>query len=94
MFTHHSDNKMHNEKNNGKDNTTLTDLSDGQAGTIVSIIGGKHAVKRLADLGLKTGTMVKVVRKTLFSGPVQIEVSGSRLILGRGLASKIIVGLQ
>jgi ferrous iron transport protein A len=87
MFMHRRENKMDNEKNN----TTLTDLADGQTGTIISIIGGKHAVKRLADLGLKTGTRIKVVRKTLFSGPVQIEVSGSRLILGRGLASKIIV---
>jgi len=90
MFIHSKGNKMINEK----DSTILTDLSDGQTGTIVSIIGGKQAVKRLADLGLKTGTGIKVVRKTLFSGPVQIEVSGSRLILGRGLASKIIVRLQ
>jgi len=30
----------------------------------------------------------------MFSGPVQIEVSGSKLVLGRGLASKIQVKLK
>lgn len=69
----------------------LTELEDGQKGTIISVHGGKNLIKRLADLGLTYGTELKVIRRTLFSGPVQIEVSGSRLVLGRGLASKIIV---
>ena len=76
---------------NEKDKAILTDLKDGQAGIIVSIAGGKNAAKRLADLGLTTGKRIKVLRKTLFSGPVQVEVGGSKLVLGRGLASKIMV---
>ena len=76
-------------KESGKKN--LTDLEDGQAGIIVSISGGIEAAKRLADLGLITGTVIKVLRKTLFSGPVQIEVCGSKLAIGRGLASKIMI---
>jgi len=79
---------------NEKDKTVLTDLEDGQTGIIVSIAGGKKASKRLADLGLTPGTEIKVVGRALFSGPVQIEVSGSKLVLGRGLASKILVGLK
>jgi len=73
--------------------TVLTDLEDGQAGIIVSIAGGKRASKRLADLGLNPGAGIKVVGRILFSGPVQIEVCGSKLVLGRGLASKILVEL-
>lgn len=73
------------------DKKHLTDLEDGQAGIIVSIAGGKKAAKRLADLGLTSGASIKVLRKTLFSGPVQVEVGGSKLVLGRGLASKIMV---
>ncbi len=76
-------------KESGKKN--LTDLEDGQTGIIDSISGGKEAAKRLADLGLTTGTVIKVLRRTLFSGPVQIEVCGSKLVLGRGLASKIMI---
>ena len=72
---------------------SLTDIKDGQTGIIVSINGGKISSKRLADLGLTPGKVIKIIRKTLFSGPVQIEVSGSRLVLGWGLASKIIIEL-
>ena len=74
-----------------KDTTSLIELKDGQTGIIVSLLGGKNLTKRLADLGLKTGTEVKVIGRTLFSGPIQIEVCGSRLVIGAGLASKILV---
>ena len=80
------DNKTH--------NIILTDLKDGQRAIIISILGGKISTKRLADLGLTPGAKIKVLRKTLFSGPVQVEVCGSKLVLGRGLASKIIVELN
>lgn len=70
---------------------SLIEVEDGQTGIIVSVVGGKNLTKRLADLGLVSGTEIKVIRKALFSGPLQVEVSGSRLVLGRGLASKIMV---
>ncbi|MGD0340465.1 MAG: FeoA family protein [Bacteroidales bacterium] len=73
---------------------SLTDIKDGQSGIIVSINGGKTLIKRLADLGLSTGTEIKIIGRTLFSGPLQIEVCGSRLVIGSGLASKIIVKLK
>jgi len=76
-----------------KDEIILTDLEDGQTGIIVSIAGGKRATKRLADLGLSPGTAITVLRKALFSGPVQIEGCGSKLVIGRGLALKIWVEL-
>jgi ferrous iron transport protein A len=76
-----------------KDQKVLNYMEDGHTGTIVSIAGGKKAAKRMADLGLAPGTAIKVVRKALFSGPLQIEVCGSRLVLGYGLVSKIIVEL-
>ncbi|HSL85923.1 MAG TPA: FeoA family protein [Bacteroidales bacterium] len=72
-------------------NLVLTGMKDGQAGIIVSVTGGHNATKRLADLGLSPGTRIRLMRKALFSGPVQVDVNGSRLVLGWGLASKIIV---
>jgi Fe2+ transport system protein FeoA len=74
--------------------TTLSDARDGQTGIIISILGGCMSAKRLADMGLIPGTGVKIIRRTLFSGPVQIEVCGSRLVLGRGLASKIFIEIK
>lgn len=72
----------------------LTDLELGQNGEIVSVMGGFMATKRLADLGLISGTKIKVIKKAPFSGPIKIEVRGSRLVLGRGLASKILVKIK
>jgi Fe2+ transport system protein FeoA len=52
---------------------------------------GCGAVKRLADLGILPGAKIRVVRKAPFGGPIEIEVRGSRFMIGRGLASRIIV---
>jgi len=76
-----------------QDQKSLNELEDGQTAIIVSINGGKQMTKRLADLGITTGTEVKIIRKTLFSGPVQVEVASSRLVFGRGMAGKIRVKL-
>jgi ferrous iron transport protein A len=73
---------------------SLAEFEDGQSGTIVSLNGGRNLTKRLADLGIRPGTMIIVLRQSLFSGPVQVEVSGSKLVLGRGLATKILVELK
>jgi len=80
--------------NNKSTSISLADLENGQTGIIISMHDGKKASKRLADLGLKPGTEITVRNRTLFSGPVQIEVNGSKLVLGRGLATKIIVELK
>ncbi len=77
----------------GKKHLTLLDLKDGQTGIIISVAGGRGASKRLADLGLTPGAGIKVLRKALFSGPVQIEACGSKLVIGRGLAAKIYISL-
>ena len=80
--------------NNEKKQQSLTELEDSHTAVIVSVMGGKMLTKRLADLGITSGTEVKIIRKTLFSGPVQVEVAGSRLVLGWGLATKIMVEPQ
>ena len=72
----------------------LTELKEGHSGIIKSINACRLATKRLADLGLTSGTEIKVLRKAPFFGPVEIEVRGSRLVIGRGLASKVLVTLK
>lgn len=68
---------------------SITNFKEGQTGTIISIIGGKMAVKRLADLGLTPGTEIKLIRKIRPHGPIQLQVRGSNIVLGRGIALKI-----
>ena len=52
---------------------------------------GWGAIKRLADLGILVGAKIKVVRKAPFGGPIEIELNGSRFMIGRGLAERILV---
>ena len=40
---------------------------------------------------LTPGTVVKVVNAAPFNGPVELEIRGTKLALGRGLASNVIV---
>lgn len=64
----------------------ITELSPGGRGSIVSVPHG-----RLLDLGLVPGTKVLLVRFAPFGGPIEIEVRGSRLVIGREMARKILV---
>ncbi|MCR1898790.1 FeoA domain-containing protein [Irregularibacter muris] len=70
-------------------NVSLALLKPCEVGRIQEISGGRSAKKRLYELGLNTGTQVKMVKNDL--GPVILNVSGFKLALGRGLANKIIV---
>ena len=49
------------------------------------------AVKRLADLGITVGVRIRVIRKAPFGGPIEVEVGGSRFMIGRALADRVIV---
>jgi len=69
----------------------LINLKPDEDAKIISILGGQMVNKRLSDLGLTPGTKIKVLIKAPFFGPIEIEVRGSKLVLGRGLASKILV---
>ena len=74
-----------------KKQINITDAKEGQKVTVVSILGGRMAVKRLSDLGLTPQTEIKIVKKIPYRGPIEIEVRGSNIVVGRGLASKILV---
>jgi Fe2+ transport system protein FeoA len=51
-------------------------------------------LKRLTDLGFTPGTDVTVVKSAPFNGPLEVCVRGSRLAIGRGMASRITVDVQ
>ena len=48
-------------------------------------------IKRLTDLGLTPGAEITVVKSAPFNGPLEVCVRGSRLAIGRGMASRILV---
>lgn len=85
----------------------LTELKDDESGTITSIKAGHGCEKghrrdgkawglarRLADMGLTPGTRITVVKSAPFHGPLEVLVRGSRLALGRGMASRVFVEVE
>ena len=54
----------------------------------------ERCLKRLTDLGLTPGTRITVVKSAPFNGPLEINVRGSRLAIGRGMASRILVDVE
>lgn len=58
--------------------------------TLIAITGGRGLRKRLTDMGLNKGTKLKVIHSSRV-GPCIVSVGNSRLVLGRGMAQKILV---
>jgi DtxR family transcriptional regulator, Mn-dependent transcriptional regulator len=69
----------------------LSELKSGQAGKIQFIRGGHSVLQRLLDMGLTPGTKVTLLKAAPFEGPIEISVRGSKLAIGRGIASKVFV---
>lgn len=72
---------------------SLCDLEQNHEATIAQFNVEPKTAKILADLGLTPMTTIKLLRKTIFCGPIEIKFKGIRLILGRDIASKILVKL-
>jgi ferrous iron transport protein A len=66
-------------------------LSAGQSGIVRGVEGGRGLVQRLAAVGLFAGREVHVIRN---SGPLIVRIRHDRLILGRGMAHRILVEPQ
>jgi Fe2+ transport system protein FeoA len=70
---------------------TLSDSPINKRMIVSHIDAGYNATKRLSELGILPGTEIVVLTYAPFKGPLQIEVRGTRLALGRGLSEKIYV---
>lgn len=70
----------------------LAFLGENEEAVIVEVDGGRGLTRRLMELGFVRGAKVKVLRSHS-PGPILVEVSGSRVALGKGVASKILVEL-
>ena len=62
----------------------------GRVLTVTGINAGRGLQRRLADMGLTPGVQIRVMNGQC-AGPVLIDLRGSRLGLGRGVAQKILV---
>ena len=68
---------------------TLAALHPGDTATIVSIHAEEALHLRLLALGLRNGKQVELIRKASFSGPLQVRVGTTDIMLRRIEAAKI-----
>jgi len=68
----------------------LSMVSAGELVQVVAVRAGWGLQRRLADMGLTPGVQVRVMNSQR-PGPVVINIRGTRLALGHGIAHKIMV---
>lgn len=68
----------------------LARVPSGEKVVVLALRAGWGLQRRLADLGITPGVEVRVISSGR-PGQIVIDVRGSRLALGRGVASKIMV---
>ena len=68
---------------------SLIECPIGEELKVLKVNAGNHAKGRLACLGIVPGVKIRIRKTAPFRGPIEIEVKGTSLVIGRGLASKI-----
>ncbi len=74
--------------------TQLSNLKPGEEGKVAYIRSGKRSGKRIQDMGITPDASLKVVNSAPFEGPIEVEIRGTCVALGRGLANKIFIKVE
>jgi DtxR family transcriptional regulator, Mn-dependent transcriptional regulator len=74
--------------------TQLSSLRPGEEARVAFSRDAGNATQRIMDMGLCSGTIVKVLKAAPFHGPIEVSVRGTVLALGRELADKIYVEVE
>jgi len=68
---------------------TLNEIEEGKRARVLEILGGRGTRQHLSTHGIHPGDTLFVKRQSAWGGPILIEVHGSEVALGRGIASKV-----
>ncbi len=68
---------------------TLAGLQPGETAAIVAIHAEQALHQRLLALGFRSGKRVKLIRAASFSGPLQVRIGTTDVLLRRNEAAKI-----
>ncbi len=68
---------------------TLKDLKPGQQGTVVSIGEKGPARRRIMDMGVTPGAVVKVIKVAPLGDPIEVNIRGYELSLRKAEAQQI-----
>ncbi len=70
---------------------TLSNMKPGEIATIVSIQTDEALHQRLLAMGFRVGKHIEVIRKARFSGPLQVRIGTTDILLRKNEAEKIMV---
>ncbi len=73
---------------------TLKDLKPGQSGVVVSIGETGPLRRRIMDMGITKGVVIKVIKMAPLGDPIHIHLRGYELSLRKEEASRIEVEKQ
>lgn len=69
----------------------LNHLTPGESGVIASIQAEESVHQRLQALGFRIGKQITLIRRASFSGPLQVRIATTDVLLRRREAAKITV---
>lgn len=72
-------------------NIYLEELKEGESAKVVELKGGFGLQQHLTSLGISPKEVIRKVHISRWRGPVMVEVEGNRVIIGKGMAFKVIV---
>lgn len=66
-------------------------MGSGKIGKVVEIQGGRGLIARLSAMGVRPGISITKVSGQIMRGPVIVSVGNTRIAIGFGMASRVIV---
>ena len=67
----------------------LSDCRPGQSGTVTGVTGNGRLIQRLMEMGVVTGTQIRVIRFAPLGDPMEVELHDYRLSLRKSEASVV-----
>jgi Fe2+ transport system protein FeoA len=73
---------------------TLDQLPVGKMARIAQVLGAGDSITRLMEMGLVTGSVIRVERTAPFGCPIAIRLKGTCIAIRRHDARKVVLELQ
>ena len=73
------------------DSLTLADVAKGVTARVVGVVGSGTVARRLLEMGVVPGVLVRVIKTAPLGDPLEIRVRENHLALRRSEAATIIV---
>ncbi len=70
---------------------TLAQMKEGSKGVVREVLGGRGAYTKLQEMGIAKGKEIRVLRS---AGALLVAVNGTKFVVGRGLAMKVLVDVR